>query len=195
MRQTPFKPEQSASPATPLPCVAVPQLSSYSSQIRLYTVKVGCDRLVIQTDQITDQHSGCLIPFADSEELLLTNFTSAQLANLMTEAANALIEERGISRVEHALPAWIEDLEPLGTQQLGILVVAPDVYGLEGQLLVRLDATAGPKELENALEQALRLSRPEPRDTRSHARTAMRDGIRWESAIPVTDGEGTRKQH
>lgn len=145
---------------------------------------------------VADVRRGLNIAACDSRPLIvLAAKTDKQLAKLTERVAPTAWSQRLVGQVRWAATTDTGDLEPLGTRQLGILVIAPGVYGLEGQLLVRLDADASSKQLEDALTQALRLSQPEPRDTRSHARTAMRDGIRWESAIPVTDGEGGRKRH
>lgn len=65
----------------------------------------------------------------------------------------------------------------------GIAVIQPDEFGLNGQLLSRLPATATAAQLQ----AALKAYRPFHKDEHDHMREGNRRGIHWQTAIPSTD--------
>ncbi len=77
-----------------------------------------------------------------------------------------------------------------------ILVVRPDVYGTQSKVLEQLPGDADAKSIETALAKALAAFTAESKDPRQHVLKGCREGIQWETEIPVTDpgpkGKGKR---
>jgi len=77
-----------------------------------------------------------------------------------------------------------------------ILVVRPDVYGTQAKVLEQLPGDADAKSIERALTKALAAFTAESKDPRQHVLKGRREGIQWETEIPVTDpgpkGKGNR---
>ncbi|MDF1702703.1 MAG: thioredoxin family protein [Planctomycetota bacterium] len=70
----------------------------------------------------------------------------------------------------------------------GYLVVQPDAYGQKGQGIVQLPAAATAKTIQAALDKARKQFKPlDKAHHRDHVRKGKRDGVNWETEIPVTD--------
>lgn len=69
----------------------------------------------------------------------------------------------------------------------GYLFVLPDQFGVTGQLLAQLPATASASELERAMKSTIAFSHPKIVDHREHIRQGRMQGISWQSLLPVTD--------
>lgn len=74
----------------------------------------------------------------------------------------------------------------------GVSLVAPEPYGRTGKVLQSLSGSASDEEVVRAVREALAAYHPEPKDPNAHIREGNREGIRWETAIPVTDPGGRR---
>lgn len=81
------------------------------------------------------------------------------------------------------------DLEAIkGNTAPGILVIQPGTYGLRGTVLGCVTATATGVALERALQAPLAKHRPPAAtDVRGHVRAGSREGVWWETLLPVTD--------
>lgn len=66
----------------------------------------------------------------------------------------------------------------------GFLVIQPGTYGLDGRVLAWV--AAGPNALKQ-LQQALALHRPAVKNAHDHIREGNRQGVHWQTRIPVTD--------
>lgn len=74
----------------------------------------------------------------------------------------------------------------------GYVFVAPNEFGTSGQVLAQLNADATAADLERALKQIIYQHRPSNTEYREHIRMGMQEGIKWTSAIPVTDPASLR---
>ncbi len=74
----------------------------------------------------------------------------------------------------------------------GYVFVTPNEFGTGGQVLAQLNADASAADLERALKQTIYQHRPSNTEYREHIRTGMQEGIKWTSAIPVTDPASLR---
>lgn len=73
-------------------------------------------------------------------------------------------------------------------QGSGYVVVQPDAYGQQGEALVQLPAAATTKTIQVALDKARRGFAPlDKAHHREHVRKGQREGVHWETEIPVTD--------
>ena len=75
----------------------------------------------------------------------------------------------------------------------GITVVEPHAYGTSGKVVTSIKTTKS-KDMTKALAKAAADSELGTTDSRSHIRNARRDGVHWETAVPVTDGHGRGKK-
>ncbi|MBO10630.1 MAG: hypothetical protein CMJ68_07710 [Planctomycetaceae bacterium] len=67
----------------------------------------------------------------------------------------------------------------------GILVVEPDVYGMKGRLLRRIDVSVSERDLKkNLIDAADRFTR-RPKSHGLHVRNGRRDGRSWKTEVPV----------
>lgn len=74
----------------------------------------------------------------------------------------------------------------------GVALVAPEAYGRTGALLGAVDAGAQERTLVARFAEALAAFEPPVKDHRAHVRDGRRAGITWDSALPNTDGIGSR---
>ena len=77
----------------------------------------------------------------------------------------------------------------------GYVFVAPNEFGTSVQVLAQLNADASAADLERALKQTIYQHRPSNIEYREHIRMGMEEGIKWTSAIPVTDPASLRHDH
>ncbi len=75
--------------------------------------------------------------------------------------------------------------------KLGVYVVVPDAYGLEGRVLEYLSSK---KELAAGLREALGRYEPVTKNDRRHVREGKRKGLDWESELPVTGPQERRRR-
>src|SRR5262249_42925587 len=69
----------------------------------------------------------------------------------------------------------------------GVLVVQPDRFGLKGKVLTQVSADAPRDELAKCLREGLALHRRGDKSFGSHVRDGQRQGVFWETVLPVTD--------
>lgn len=71
----------------------------------------------------------------------------------------------------------------------GIYVVEPDAFGVVANVTAIL-ATTNATQMETELTKALAKFDPPQKDHRQHVRTGFSLGLKWETAVPVTDRMG-----
>lgn len=65
----------------------------------------------------------------------------------------------------------------------GVYVVAPGAFGLQGEVFAKLRPETLVTDYRNALQQF----QPVPKSHQQHVQAGFQLGLRWETAIPVTD--------
>ena len=73
-----------------------------------------------------------------------------------------------------------------------LLLIEPDTYGLEGEVLADLDLDARAKALQAFFAEGIEAYEPVTKDPRAHVRNGRRSGKSWESELEVTDGRQAR---
>lgn len=85
-------------------------------------------------------------------------------------------------------------IEGLDKAKAGYVIVQPDDYGQKAELITQLDPDASAEQLKDALVTAASdFNRPVKQHSR-HVRDGRRNGIEWETEIPVTDSHAIRAQ-
>jgi len=144
---------------------------------------------------VADVRRGLNVAACDNRPLIVVAAAEpGELQPLLEKVAGAAWCDELIGRARWAAAASAEELDGLAAEAPELLVVAPDQYGLGGKVVAYLAADAKPEQLERGLVEAMALFAPEAVDARAHVRGAAREGIEWESEIPVTDpGESRRR--
>ncbi len=77
----------------------------------------------------------------------------------------------------------------------GYLLVAPDDLGLTGRILKSIPINTDTKKLTASVLAAIRLHQRTEKDVRRLSRKARRQGVSWETAVPISDtrGKGGRR--
>jgi len=70
----------------------------------------------------------------------------------------------------------------------GVYVVEPDTYGVNGKVLTKIDA--GDDSAKSHLQDVLARFEAPVKNHRQHVRNGFELGLKWETAIPVTDRMG-----
>ena len=86
-----------------------------------------------------------------------------------------------------AADAELGQLEGLEADFEGVALIAPDSYARSGEVLAQLGLDATPEELALSLAETLAAYEPPTKRSRQHVSTGKREGISWESELPVSD--------
>ena len=70
-----------------------------------------------------------------------------------------------------------------------VLILEPGKFGLSGDVLAELDASASTEEIQAALSKAVATMERPRKSRRAHVNMGMKLGVMWESKTPVTDPE------
>lgn len=131
---------------------------------------------------------------ADMRPLVVVRGKDAKSAGALAESVAALSWTEDLIGRAHYLVMkegeTFEGLEP----PLGVSLIQPDPYGLGGKILVELPAKVKAKALASGLGKAIDSYKVEAREHDDHVREARRNGIDWESEIPVTDSKKGRRR-
>ena len=105
-----------------------------------------------------------------------------------------------ITRARCALAVWLlacgvlfpasvraQSPSPGPSAQAGVLVVQPDRFGLKGEVLRQVAADASPTVLAKFLAEAATRHKRALRTFEGHVREGQRQGVFWQTVIPVTD--------
>ena len=115
---------------------------------------------------------------------------AAKLAAVVSKTAWAA---DAIGKCHYLVLDEAADLEGLAPK-IGVTVVQPDPYGRGGEVLSHSAEGTKPKALGASMLAGMAKHKVDSRGHRDHVREARREGIKWESEIPVTDTGGGRKR-
>lgn len=128
----------------------------------------------------------------DARPLIIVAATDKQERTRLAAAVAELAwSDAFIGRYRFAVTAQVDDLQPItgAPKSGGVFVVEPGTYGLTGKSLAAAKVRAKPASLKALLSEGLKLFQPVTKSPTEHARAGRRQGVEWESAIPVTDPE------
>ena len=74
---------------------------------------------------------------------------------------------------------------PGAQSKTGFLVIKPDVYGLKGQLIKAIDASASSEDLKRSLSSAVNTFTRNSKTHRLHVRNGRQGGKLWKTEVPV----------
>ena len=97
--------------------------------------------------------------------------------------------EKFVGRLRYVVVDDSKELEAFEGLMIepGVSVVQAEAYGRGGRVLAHAGPRAPEKNLSEALKSGLGRFDAEAKNVRDHLRTGEREGIEWESAIPVSD--------
>ena len=96
----------------------------------------------------------------------------------------------------YAISNHPDDLEKISgcTGKSGFLIVQPGKFGIDGEAIITLPENTKESDLRKAMEKALQRHEAEKKNTRRHIQEGRKEGVHWETEIPVTDSGGKRRK-
>jgi hypothetical protein len=134
------------------------------------------------------------IAACDNQPLVLVFAQDAKTRKQMEERLAALAwSDAFLGQFVYASAATAQELSAIdgAKAEAGILVVESDKFGLKGKLLVQ-SAGVTPAELARCLREGAKLYQRKEKTFGGHVREGHRQGVFWETAIPVTDPQELR---
>lgn len=128
--------------------------------------------------------------------VVVANKDAKERERLAKALAELAWSKEFIGRYHYALAESLDELAPLtnAPKQGGVMIVAPGDFGLEGKVLVAEKAKAKAKDLTKLLESGLSKFKPKTKNPSEHTRKGVREGVEWESEIPVTDPDEAKSR-
>lgn len=127
----------------------------------------------------------------DQQPLVVAYASTKAKREAMTKKLAALAwSETYMGRFHYAVVESRDDLDDVDGVPSGdtYCVIAPGTYGIDGDVIAKAKASATSDKVEAMLKQAdAKMPAPKDRDIRQHVRAAQRQGIKWETEVPVTD--------
>jgi hypothetical protein len=133
---------------------------------------------------------GLNVAAGDLQPLILVQASSLAERSRLEERLAALAwSDEFLGRFVYASVATRKELPPLTDlkEGEGIVVVAPDTFGMKGQVLAQMPASADEKTIAAGLRKALTLATGERKSMHAHRRAGISAGAFWEPKLPVTD--------
>lgn len=126
----------------------------------------------------------------DSQPLVVVTATDEkERARLRAALSELAWSEAFVGRAQYVFASAGDDLTTIaGAERGAVLVVRPGRFGQTGDVVAKLAATSSPEALVELLGEALGEWEPiGARDSRQHVRDGQRDGVGWETRVPVSD--------
>ena len=115
-------------------------------------------------------------------------------ASLQTKLAKLAWDEKNIGAFLFVSTTEAKDLATVSgvKKGSGYIVIQPDAYGQKGEGLTQVPASASAKTIQAALDKARgTFEELDKSHHREHVRQGKRNGVHWDTEIPVTDpGKG-----
>ena len=169
---------------------------------------LSMDELARRYGATSNKRDNQNLPVVASVRLAL-NVAAADKQPLAVVVSNSSQERRALEKKLAPL-AWKQDLIGRLTYASGSLselrniagigvakgyvFVLPDEFGTGGQVLGQLPDTSSPAALDRALKYTLYQHKPSTLSHHEHVQLGHRQGLRWTSAIPVTDPGSLRHE-
>jgi hypothetical protein len=85
--------------------------------------------------------------------------------------------------------AWAKELAGVEGMKIesGVIVIRPDKFGMKGNAIAQVEAGATTNQIAETLRKAIAEFKPESKTFQSHVREGQRQGVFWETQIPVSD--------
>ena len=89
-----------------------------------------------------------------------------------------------------------EDLKEISgfNGKAGYYTVQPGKFGVDGKTLISLPEKTKKDALKKAMEKAIGIHDAEEKNTRRHIQQGRKEGVHWETEIPVTDSGGKQRK-
>lgn len=128
---------------------------------------------------------------ADNQPLaVIVADSDAERKQLRERLAKLAWSEPFIGRMVYASAATSELTMITGSKpKTGIVIIAPDQFGQKGTVLASATSEQSSKEWESTLADSLKQFKPMSKTFQNHVREGHRQGIFWETKLPVTDPE------
>jgi hypothetical protein len=112
-----------------------------------------------------------------------------QVDTLKKELSQSAWDEKVMGRFVFCTSTDINDLKNIAglKSKTGIVVIEPDQYGLKGKVIQTIDAKADSESMTKALIKIADSFISPKKNHRQHVQQGIRDGVMWESKLPVTD--------
>lgn len=97
--------------------------------------------------------------------------------------------DRFIGRFVYATAADVKDLAEIEGEKpaAGVLVVQPSKFGLSGKVLTSVGGEASPADIGDCLARGLAAFTPDDKTFASHVSAGKKQGVIWQTVLPVTD--------
>ena len=120
--------------------------------------------------------------------------TPGDIKSLSSKLSEVIWGENLAGKFIYATTNEANDLEAIDGAKLatGILVIAPDKYGLKGKLLNKIDANASAKKVEAQLLDTVKSFQRQAKTHGNHVRMGRRNIDTWETEVPVSKRQRRR---
>ncbi len=147
-------------------------------------------RPITELPTLRDLRVALNVAAADMRPLVVVRADKAPKRGDLVELVAELAWEQGrVGRFHFVVLEEEISFEGLVPEE-GVHVIQPDPFGLGGTVLASHGLKASSKQLAGVLDEGLEAFTAKAREHDQHVREARRRGIRWETAIPVTDTHG-----
>jgi len=126
--------------------------------------------------------------------VIVAGKNKAEIESAKARLAKVVWDDELLGKFVFASTISAADMKPIaGTDsKSGIYVVEPDVYGLKGKTIKRLELDVEPDQAMSTFAEIAKRFKIPQKDHRKHVTTVRRRGIDWESEVPVTDPGAAR---
>ena len=119
-----------------------------------------------------------------------------EVDQLNSKLSGVIWDEALAGKFIYASTTKFDDLKIVvgATMKTGILVVEPDVYGMNGRLIKMIDASASKQDLKRDLIDAADTFIRRSKSHGLHVRNGRRDGKTWKTEVTVPDRVRSRRR-
>jgi hypothetical protein len=157
---------------------------------RAYPAKASAAAGVPELPRVANVRLAVNVAACDSRPLVVLFGKDARVRQELEERLRPLAwGVRFLGRFVYVVSAEAGELARIEGEraEAGVLVVQPDRFGLKGKVLSQVGAAGTREQLVQCLEQGAALHRSAEKSFRNHVREGQRQGVFWETVIPVTD--------